>query len=1056
MSTGTDRIAALTGLKEVRDWVSTESGSIAARIGGRQRPAVADTPELRRVLALPRRKPLDLSPESVEAQAVVELMTRRLRRERAPWDRCACASYGRECITRLNPVQAWTLFEAPLAGGVFGSIGVGDGKCLAGGSEYFDIASGRRRDVSEPGPSVVMTVSGNRLFTGQAVAFPSGKKQCVRTTLADGASLILSWDHPVLTGRGWVKAADLQPKADYAAVPTFAHAPLITTTATDDEVSLIAFLMSDGNTTQATPRFTNMTPDVIAEFQRCASAVCGGWSEQETTTQAREFSVLGSGDFRKKWGLYGLSKEKRVHASLWGLPSRQVALFLNRFWACDGHVSRVGLEITLASEDLIDDLRFMLLRLGVRSRKSSRFVKYNGTRLPAYRLAIRGTEAEAFLATVGDVLGKEASCVRLRSDLAATARNTNTDIVPLSYYDLQVIYDELRIQRGEGRHRVRLLLGAQTKTRVSRKRFIEFAREYRYQGRFSHLATEGVGWELVTAVEPVGELDVYDLSVPGTHNFVANNIVVHNTGIDILISVVMLQPTETAVLFVPPRLREQLHREYLLWREHFRVPSFIMDAYGYWVDGAPVLRVIPYSKFSREESTDLLKRLKPKLVIGDEAHYLRHRDTARTGRALSYFAEDEQGATSAWWTGSPTASSIKDFTHLAALALADGSPLPTKPQIAEEWSLAVDPIEYPAPAGALKKFCEGEETVREGLRRRIVETLGFISTRHASLKIPLIIEERRVPAVPDSVGKLLDELRNKWRRPDGEELVDRLAVARSAGELSCGFFNRWRFPRGESRELIYRWYELRKAWHKELRDHLKSRIAHMDSPLLATKAAIRAYRKADDEEDEWVSRYLEREGFDEEADAEDSGRRPKWRAQSWPAWRDICDQVYYEPEAVWVDDFLARDAAQWGLEHRGLVWFAHAPLGERIAQLSGLPLYRGGDPKKDYLPYERGDRSVVLSINAYGTGTDGLQRIFSEQLATTFPSSADRAEQLLGRLHRPYQAQARVRASVYRHTIEAAESVDRAFELAKYIEGIMGTHQKLLQAECRFSKEAPR
>jgi len=45
-------------------------------------------------------------------------------------------------------------------------------------------------------------------------------------------------------------------------------------------------------------------------------------------------------------------------------------------------------------------------------------------------------------------------------------------------------------------------------------------------------ATEGgdVRWERVTSIEPAGEEMTYDLVVPGHHNFVANDIVVHNSG----------------------------------------------------------------------------------------------------------------------------------------------------------------------------------------------------------------------------------------------------------------------------------------------------------------------------------------------------------------------------------------------------------------------------------------------------------------------------------------------------------------------------------------------
>ena len=36
-------------------------------------------------------------------------------------------------------------------------------------------------------------------------------------------------------------------------------------------------------------------------------------------------------------------------------------------------------------------------------------------------------------------------------------------------------------------------------------------------------------WDSVISIEPDGEEQVYDLTVPGHHNFVANNIIVHNS-----------------------------------------------------------------------------------------------------------------------------------------------------------------------------------------------------------------------------------------------------------------------------------------------------------------------------------------------------------------------------------------------------------------------------------------------------------------------------------------------------------------------------------------------
>ena len=45
----------------------------------------------------------------------------------------------------------------------------------------------------------------------------------------------------------------------------------------------------------------------------------------------------------------------------------------------------------------------------------------------------------------------------------------------------------------------------------------------------ARLAESEVYWDEIVSIEPVGPKQVYDLTIPGTHNFVANDICVHNT-----------------------------------------------------------------------------------------------------------------------------------------------------------------------------------------------------------------------------------------------------------------------------------------------------------------------------------------------------------------------------------------------------------------------------------------------------------------------------------------------------------------------------------------------
>ena len=47
--------------------------------------------------------------------------------------------------------------------------------------------------------------------------------------------------------------------------------------------------------------------------------------------------------------------------------------------------------------------------------------------------------------------------------------------------------------------------------------------------RAATLAESDLFWDEITSIEPIGEQPVFDATVPGTHNFIANGIVAHNS-----------------------------------------------------------------------------------------------------------------------------------------------------------------------------------------------------------------------------------------------------------------------------------------------------------------------------------------------------------------------------------------------------------------------------------------------------------------------------------------------------------------------------------------------
>ena len=300
------------------------------------------------------------------------------------------------------------------------------------------------------------------------------------------------------------------------------------------------------------------------------------------------------------------------------------------------------------------------------------------------------------------------------------------------------------------------------------------------------------------------------------------------TLLDLLTPMVMPN-CRVAVLLIQHDLRKQLEVDWDFYAQHWNLPNL---AGGRWAwHGRPWLHIVAYSELSGAKNSDLLDRINPDLIIADEGQNIRRRNTARTKRFLRYM-HAHPAVRLCVWSGTLTKKSIKDYAHLSNLALRDGSPTPLHWPTVEEWGGAIDPSDWPSPIGKLAALCQPGEHIHKGWRRRLTSTPGVVSSPDkGNCDASLVFHQREVK-VPVAVKDALALLETTWQRPDGEELVDAMSKARCARELACGFYYRWRWPRGEPKEVIEAWLEARKAWHKELREKLKSSREFLDpSPL---------------------------------------------------------------------------------------------------------------------------------------------------------------------------------------------------------------------------------
>jgi replicative DNA helicase len=374
-------------------------------------------------------------------------------------------------------------------------------------------------------------------------AFPTGVKPVFELRLASGRRVTASANHPFLTVGGWLRLDELEVGSRIA-VPRVTPAPKQTQVWPEAEVVMLAHLLGDGCVAPRQPiHYTSADPACLAAVEQAAGhfgiaprrVEHGNWTHVYLPAPVK----LARGrrnpiaEWLDRWGLYGKrSHEKFVPDPVFALSDEQVALFLGHLWATDGSIGwwdQGRIYYATASRRLADDVRRLLLRLGIRS--TLRTVRGSPDR-PGYQLHVDGRDAQLAFVDQVDVVGRRrVGAAELRTRLATLTSNTNVDTVPVEVWDRvrQVMRDKRITTRrfaadlGTTYCGSSLYRHAPSRTRLGRVAGIvddDLVRS---------LASSDVFWDRVVAIEPCGDEMVFDATVESTHNFVANGITVENS-----------------------------------------------------------------------------------------------------------------------------------------------------------------------------------------------------------------------------------------------------------------------------------------------------------------------------------------------------------------------------------------------------------------------------------------------------------------------------------------------------------------------------------------------
>lgn len=376
--------------------------------------------------------------------------------------------------------------------------------------------------------------------------FYSGRKKVYLLKTRTGREIKASANHPFFKLEGWCRLDQLKI-GDKIAVPRVINTGS-KISLSDEEIILIAHLLGDGCILPRQPyHYTSEDIENINTVSEVVRKLFGikprivkqeNWyhlylpSPYKLTHKKKHpitywFEKLGIKRVR--------SFEKEIPSCIFSLTKEKISLFLKHLWATDGSITfgktgekeRISIYYSTTSKTFAHQLQHLLLKFGILAviRKSKK-----GSYRPSYNIHIYGKQnQEIFLKEIG-CFGKRGRIIEELVDLLSKKKeNPNIDTIPKEVWTYHI--DKIRnISWRELAKKLDMSYCGSSllKNSVSRKRLLKIANILNAALLYK-LANSDLLWDEIVEIKELGMEDVYDMTVEQTHNFVANDIIVHNS-----------------------------------------------------------------------------------------------------------------------------------------------------------------------------------------------------------------------------------------------------------------------------------------------------------------------------------------------------------------------------------------------------------------------------------------------------------------------------------------------------------------------------------------------
>ncbi|MBI4980880.1 hypothetical protein HZC30_04975 [Candidatus Woesearchaeota archaeon] len=436
----------------------------------------------------------------------------------------------------------------------------GSGKCLHGDTliTLNDGSQAKIKDL-ENNDNDIFTLDENlKIKTEQKINFfkrPTNK--LIEIGLRSGKTIKLTPEHPLLTVKGWIPAEKLSFGSRIATprkVEAFGE-----NSVPEHEIKLLAYLIAEGHLGNRFVLFSNMDDKILQEFKQSVSYLdsnlrvdlhskkgCYRVSQiKKVITEQSKRNVLGRFNVGPKFahssirmwierfGLYNKnSYTKFIPKEIFQLPKHQLSLFLNRLFSCDGTIYKKAghwfVSYCSSSKEIIDAVRHLLLRFGVLSKIRNKNIKSNGKIFYSHELEVYGENVNQYLQEIGFYGKKEENAKIALLESIKIIRNPNVDTIPKEIWEIYHPDNWAEIGRKMEYAHPKAMRESMFHS-PSRQKLMQMALADESE-LLEKFASSDIFWDEIVSMKLLeGEFEVYDLTVPETHNFVANDIIVHNS-----------------------------------------------------------------------------------------------------------------------------------------------------------------------------------------------------------------------------------------------------------------------------------------------------------------------------------------------------------------------------------------------------------------------------------------------------------------------------------------------------------------------------------------------